>query len=342
MKFIPIFPHMLADFSRPNALLIATSMDSTTISSYRKGVSNIAKPFVILDNGEFEGDKPLSFMETILLADVFFSATGKVELVIPDKMRDGIGTLERLNQFMREVEHAEKCGYLAKDMYQFMFVPQGETFQDWMLCLNRAIERYGDKIHTIGIPKWVVNDELFFSSVEEYIDVLPLPLKDSVQHKLAQVLPYYNKTEQQEIARKLVRLVIVWVVNEMVPRTYNYNYHLLGMTTLLELGITNRFDFTRLELFEIFRRIRTIDSSFPYVAAYDKLFLDTLIRKYPARVGFDPDTFADLLASAVIERPENQLRRAPDYFNITEYDDTQRAVANYIIDTFDHHLGKIK
>lgn len=95
--------------------------------------------FVMVDNGAAEpGEERVPFREIVRAADSIEAD----EIVMPDVLRDRLGTLELLKDTdtLRLVHPRQRC-----------LVPQGDTWNEWLQCLDYMVEHI--PFATIGIPK---------------------------------------------------------------------------------------------------------------------------------------------------------------------------------------------
>jgi hypothetical protein len=99
--------------------------------------------FVIMDNGAAEGVNPTAeeLMEIYPYVD-------PSEIILPDVVYDRIETITRTKKAYSNFIDA---GLHKK--YQFMAVPQGSNYPDWLRCMKEMIRQ--DSIDTIGISKFV-------------------------------------------------------------------------------------------------------------------------------------------------------------------------------------------
>lgn len=99
--------------------------------------------FVIMDNGAAEGVNP-SFEELLPVYDIVKPS----EIVLPDVVYNTTETLKRTVASYCEFEK-----HKLHEQYQFMAVPQGETFLEWLDCLSAFLHL--PHITTIGVSKFV-------------------------------------------------------------------------------------------------------------------------------------------------------------------------------------------
>lgn len=105
----------------------------------------LSKSTVILDNSVVElGDA--------LTAELLFTAAEIVEadvLAIPDVLEDGVKTVERAKQFIKDWYKIDGANEVD---IQFMFIPQGKDLLDWEKCLAEAVKADIPR-DWIGIPR---------------------------------------------------------------------------------------------------------------------------------------------------------------------------------------------
>lgn len=99
--------------------------------------------FVIMDNGAAEGVNP-SYEELIPV----YAKVHPSEIVLPDVVYNKVETIKRTVAAYNEFERNS-----LQEVYQFMAVPQGETFNDWLDCLTTFLSL--PHITTIGVSKFV-------------------------------------------------------------------------------------------------------------------------------------------------------------------------------------------
>lgn len=99
--------------------------------------------FVIMDNGAAEGVNPTAeeLMEVYKIVE-------PSEIVLPDVVYDKEETLKRTKDAYSKFR-ANNLHHL----YQFMAVPQGNTFAEWTECLIEMLQQ--PNITTIGVSKFV-------------------------------------------------------------------------------------------------------------------------------------------------------------------------------------------
>lgn len=144
-KFIETLP--------PRILILAHDVLSTAYTC--EEVSTALHKYegdVILDNSASE-KVPLCY-EQLLEAVTKIGKNRGVELAIPDVLEDGEETLRTSLAFMDYVAANSD----AFGLTSFMFIPQGETIEDFTQCVRRAvqIEHLADRINCIGIPRNIV------------------------------------------------------------------------------------------------------------------------------------------------------------------------------------------
>ena len=106
--------------------------------------------FCILDNGVIEGS-PMP-IETIMDKAEIIKAN---EIVLPDAYKDKNKTIDMVDDAMRKIA-ARFEGNQIKP-YGLMVVPQGDSMDSWLICAEHLINKWGDHIDTIGIPKHLID-----------------------------------------------------------------------------------------------------------------------------------------------------------------------------------------
>jgi hypothetical protein len=101
--------------------------------------------WITLDVGAFEN------MDTTV--EELWLATDKVrpqEVVLPDKFLDSAETCIRSAQGYEALEDP------ALPAAQFMVVPQGKDYTEWLSCLRTLVSDVGPRVHTVGIIEEVL------------------------------------------------------------------------------------------------------------------------------------------------------------------------------------------
>lgn len=141
MELALIPPHCYAEdmLTTNYHLLLAQLMVNEEYMSVAYSLGKDKKRYVILDNGAAEGAtygaQPLFIIADELSVD---------EVVIPDVIKDAIGTVELLAEFMYEAGKRER-------QLKYMFVAQGTTWDEIMWSVEKAVAY--PTINTIGIPR---------------------------------------------------------------------------------------------------------------------------------------------------------------------------------------------
>ncbi len=120
-------------------------MGDAKYKAFYRGVGKSGR-HIILDNGVWETGVACGYAD---LLDTALEINAS-EIVIPDVMKDMYKTLIHAESFLDFADSAK----LPRD-FKFMFVPQGRDWMEWLECYNKAMEMFGDRFHTIGIPKWL-------------------------------------------------------------------------------------------------------------------------------------------------------------------------------------------
>ena len=150
-----------------------------------------AGKFVLLDNGAAEGVNP-TWQELVPI----YEELGPSEIILPDVVGEKEETLKRSSEAYIELK-----GLGFHNKMQFMGVPQGRTFSEWLDCLR--VMMIQDHITTIGVSKFVT--KLFAEELGattnvrlECVDaILNHPSRKKVQIHLLGC--YYTPYEIQEI-----------------------------------------------------------------------------------------------------------------------------------------------
>lgn len=144
MKAATIVPqnylHLVAH--QPYHLALAHLVGKEGFGHYTNFYRNIGhdpEKFLILDNGLIEGDpRPI---EELVNKAAFLHAD---ELVLPDVFQDLMGTLKASYDALNYVR--------KKSTVRVMAVPQGSTYENWLICAKEMLEW---DIDTLAIPKVV-------------------------------------------------------------------------------------------------------------------------------------------------------------------------------------------
>lgn len=130
-------------------LVEATREHTPYIDFYKERAQN--GDFIILDNGVWETGKSVTDNDLLSAADHL----GASEVVIPDVMRDAESTLTLASGFINTYRRRYHSLSHEGRRPRLMFVPQGANFHEWLDCYYRGINKFGQYIDTIGIPKWL-------------------------------------------------------------------------------------------------------------------------------------------------------------------------------------------
>jgi len=153
---------------------------------YAKWLGNRPIPaYLIMDNGAFEGqqqpDSELAFAASRIDAD---------EIVLPDVPGDGAATLKK-----------SWVAYHKMSGYRVMFVPQGNTVDEWKRCLDSWIGNWKAGYLAIGVASLREKDgtPIFESKTEtlKYAASLNLPI-----HLLGMTTPGYFANELLPLAKE--------------------------------------------------------------------------------------------------------------------------------------------
>ena len=152
----------------PRAYLEETANQSHHIALYQELAKNdeylefykrmLAEgKFVMMDNGAAEGVNPT--LEELLPV---YDELQPSEIILPDVVGQKEETLNRSkNAYTKLVE----MGY--HERMQFMAVPQGATFSEWLECMHIMIKQ--EHITTIGVSKFVT--KLYKEELGENVNV---------------------------------------------------------------------------------------------------------------------------------------------------------------------------
>ena len=106
--------------------------------------------YTILDNGAAEG-QPMPIATLVDKAERLHAS----EIVLPDSYKNCKETLEWHTNAIEYLLGYYGC---AENIpFNLMIVPQGTDETEWFMCAKALLSQYGDIIHTIGIPKHLVN-----------------------------------------------------------------------------------------------------------------------------------------------------------------------------------------
>src|SRR5690625_3109536 len=86
------------------------------------------------------------------------------EVVIPDVMYETEATYTRVEAFLELV--TERYGSIAKAPFQFMLVPQAESWEAWVEHYPDFVSRYKKNKFRIGVPKWLADARKVTASEE--------------------------------------------------------------------------------------------------------------------------------------------------------------------------------
>jgi len=125
-----------------NMCLFHMVRDNEEYAKYFRTLRDQGK-FVIMDNGAAEGVNP----SPAELAAVYKKVQPS-EIVLPDIVYDKEETLRRTKE-----AYIQFCDEFMHQRYQFMAVPQGETFHEWLSCMTEMMQQR--HITTIGVSKFV-------------------------------------------------------------------------------------------------------------------------------------------------------------------------------------------
>lgn len=106
--------------------------------------------YIILDNCAHENKSASSITKMIAVSNIITPD----EIVLPDVIGDCEGTLKAIEEGIDEIlDHFAMCSFMA--------VPQGHTQEEWQECLDAIMQRWGEYVDVIGIPR--VNGDRFGS-----------------------------------------------------------------------------------------------------------------------------------------------------------------------------------
>lgn len=115
-------------------------LESPEYREYYEGLSLIEGVHVLMDNGAAE-DSQLSNEELIET----FKMINPTEIVLPDVLCNCSATIVKTFDFLNK--------YADKLDYQFMAVPQGATFTEWLICARTFVQ--DKRINSIGVSKFL-------------------------------------------------------------------------------------------------------------------------------------------------------------------------------------------
>ena len=144
MKVATIVPTPLLDIidAPYNMCLYHIVKSNPAYAEYFRKAKEAGK-FVLMDNGAAEGVNP-----TIGELMAVYPLVEPTEIILPDVVYDKAETLKRTQEAYLILMEA---GLDSK--YQFLAVPQGSNFSEWLLCMREMIRQ--SAITTIGISKFV-------------------------------------------------------------------------------------------------------------------------------------------------------------------------------------------
>jgi hypothetical protein len=133
-----MLPHLVADYHE--------------YATHYRSLAKQSNQYVILDNGEAEGKKnrfsPAQLVGMGIYAEVD-------EVVVPDVIGDQVETLNSMKDFFHQIFDLRNDAFGPRDIakLKFMGVVQGQTYKEALDCIDMMLELYGDKLHTIALPR---------------------------------------------------------------------------------------------------------------------------------------------------------------------------------------------
>lgn len=142
--------HMIKDFDMHLALACFINKEGYEkyTEFYMGGKEGRKKDsFLILDNGVIEGD-PIAFPNCLEIA----KQINANEIVLPDVYKDSKATEAAIEE---AVAFIENLSVFEKNRFQFMMVPQGKSFGEWLDSAQFLMNKYKDHkyIKTLGVPR---------------------------------------------------------------------------------------------------------------------------------------------------------------------------------------------
>lgn len=129
--------------------------DQKYADHYRK-LCKRSDQYVILDNGAAEGQDKFSNAQLVGIA-IYAQVN---EVVVPDVLRDQVETLNRMEQFFKDIEgdklRNDAFNYDDVRKLKFMGVAQGRTLQEVKDCIDIMMELHGERLHTIALPRHLI------------------------------------------------------------------------------------------------------------------------------------------------------------------------------------------
>jgi len=187
--------------------------DHNYVKHYRP-LTKRSDQYVILDNGEAEGQNRFGSAQLVGMA-IYAEVD---EVVIPDIMRDQVETLNRMEQFFKDIYDLRNDAFGPRQVAKlnFMGVAQGKTLQEVKDCIDIMVELHGERLHTIALPRHLIDTTGDMDVRVTLADYMHHNFPDHQIHCLG-AAPTYNKE-----MLVLGQLGMVRGMDTSMP--YNYAY----------------------------------------------------------------------------------------------------------------------
>jgi len=137
IALIPPIPELRYTESTKTHLVLSHLFDNDAYLKYYRGCSEVGD-FTILDNGAHE--KGIGETNESLLNKARLISAD--EVVLPDVLFDGMGTVELTKQMLKWVSSLGWEQYVFAGKPNFMIVPQGNTRVEWNRCLTHLMHEW--------------------------------------------------------------------------------------------------------------------------------------------------------------------------------------------------------
>lgn len=120
-----------------------TYADIYELNAYQKADGEQQRGITIMDNSVIELGRPIDALTMSKACNIVNANVA----VLPDELLDRPGTIEAIRRSTNEWD-------MHLDGIEFMAVPQGNTWEEWLLCMNQIVELPEfERISWIGVPK---------------------------------------------------------------------------------------------------------------------------------------------------------------------------------------------
>lgn len=211
--------------------------------------------YLVLDNSAHEFGQGQEF-HTLLKRALQVDAQ---EIVLPDQLFEGQGTFDSTRKALRSIiEDSEVRDLWIEKPRQLMFVPQGESLQEFRTCCSRLMDFY-------------------FRYKKLHPSFFPFPVTVGISKD------YDTLWAKDGGLRHILRKIIFPLITQLAPSEEDVHIHLLGWTRDL-------WNLRKLHN-EFGNRLRSTDSARPFVFALEGISLtQQLTPTYPGR----PKNYFDL------------------------------------------------